>query len=98
MAGQNVQLDLDLVQDLVYICPMKKVNVHEAKTRLSELLNRVEGGEEITIAKAGRPVARLVPIREKATERVPGSAKGKVVIREDFDQPLPESLLREFEG
>ena len=89
---------LDLVLDLVYNCCMKQVNVHDAKTRLSEILSRVEGGEEITIARAGRPVARLVPIREKAGERVPGTAKGKVVIEKDFDKPLPVSVLREFEG
>jgi prevent-host-death family protein len=76
---------------------MKKVNVHEAKTKFSELLNRVEGGEEITIAKAGRPVARLVPIREKTGERIAGTAKGKVVIGKNFDEPLPESLRKEFE-
>jgi prevent-host-death family protein len=77
---------------------MKKVNVHEAKTKLSELLSRVEAGEEITIAKAGRPVARLVPVREKAIVRVAGTAKGKVAIGRDFDEPLPDSLLWEFEG
>jgi prevent-host-death family protein len=76
---------------------MKKVNVHEAKTKLSELLSRVEGGEEITIAKAGRPVARLVPVREKAVVRVAGTAKGKVAIGRDFDEPLPDPLLWEFE-
>lgn len=75
-----------------------KVNVHDAKTRLSELLSRVEGGEEITIARAGRPVARLVPVREKARERVAGTAKGKVRIGKDFDKPLPEHVLREYEG
>jgi prevent-host-death family protein len=77
---------------------MKKVNVHEAKTKLSELLSRVEAGEEITIAKAGRPVARLVPVREKAIVRVAGTAKGKVAVGRDFDEPLPDSLLWEFEG
>jgi prevent-host-death family protein len=76
---------------------MKKVNVHEAKTKLSELLSRVEAGEEITIAKAGRPVARLVPVREKAVVRVAGTAKGKVAIGRDFDEPLPDPLLWEFE-
>ena len=84
--------------DLVYYGQMKKVNVHEAKTRLSELLSCVEAGEEVTIAKAGRPVARLVPVREKPGTRVPGTAKGKVAIGKDFDEPLPDSLLREFEG
>lgn len=75
-----------------------KVNVHDAKTRLSELLSRVEGGEEIIIARAGRPVARLVPAREKARERVAGTAKGKVRIGKDFDKPLPGHVLREYEG
>lgn len=89
--------DLDLVHYLVYYGFMK-VNVHDAKTRLSELLSRVEGGEEITIARAGAPVARLVPIREKAHDRVAGTAKGKVRIEKDFDEPLPESILREYEG
>lgn len=75
-----------------------KVNVHDAKTRLSELLSRVEGGEEITIARAGRPVARLVPVREKVRERVAGTAKGKVRIGKDFDKPLPEFILHEYEA
>jgi prevent-host-death family protein len=77
---------------------MDQVNVHDAKTRLSELLSRVEGGEEITIARAGRPVARLVPVRTKTPKRVPGTAKGKVVIHENFDDPLPDAVLRDFEG
>lgn len=72
------------------------VNVTEAKTHLSRLLARVEAGEEIVIAKGGRPVARLVPYRSLAAKRVPGSAKGKIVIREDFDAPLPESILEQF--
>ncbi|HOW54112.1 MAG TPA: type II toxin-antitoxin system Phd/YefM family antitoxin [Syntrophorhabdaceae bacterium] len=75
-----------------------KVNVHDAKTRLSELLSRVESGEEIIIARAGRPVARLVPVREKARERIAGTAKGKVKIGKDFEKPLPESILREYEA
>jgi prevent-host-death family protein len=96
ISGRATQLDL--VHTLVYISLMKQVNIHDAKTRLSELLARVEAGEEITIAKAGRPVARLVPVREKAGERTPGTAKGKVMIGRDFEEPLPEQLLSEFEG
>jgi prevent-host-death family protein len=88
---------IDLVHHLVYYGPMR-VNIHEAKTRLSELLNRVESGEEIIIARAGTPIARLVPIRDKTAERVAGTAKGKVVIEKSFDEPLPESLLGEYEG
>ncbi|QAA76334.1 MAG: hypothetical protein BIP78_0568 [Candidatus Bipolaricaulis sibiricus] len=75
-----------------------RVNVHEAKTHLSRLLARVEGGEEVVIARAGRPIARLVPISERPDRRVPGTARGKVTIAPDFEAPLPESVLREFEG
>ena len=72
------------------------VNVHEAKTHLSRLLERVARGEEIVIAKAGRAVAKLVPL-EKAKRR-PGRLRGRLRLRDDFDAPLPESVLREFEG
>lgn len=73
-----------------------KVNVHEAKTHFSKLIERVLLGEEITIARAGRPVARLVPAVTRPTRRVPGSAAGKVQIADDFDAPLPDELLKEF--
>lgn len=75
-----------------------RVNVHEAKTHLSRLLARVEGGEEVVIARAGRPVARLVPMGERVNPRVPGTARGRVTISPEFDAPLPESVLRGFEG
>jgi prevent-host-death family protein len=70
-----------------------QVNVHEAKTHLSRLLSRVQAGEEIIIARAGRPVARLVPFRHRPAKRVAGTAKGKVKISADFDAPLPDALL-----
>jgi prevent-host-death family protein len=73
------------------------VNVHEAKTHLSRLLDRVSQGEEIVIARAGRPVARLVPVSEQPERREPGSASGRVVVGEDFDAPLPEEVLEAFE-
>ncbi len=73
------------------------VNIHEAKTHLSKLLDRVASGEEIVIAKAGRPVARLIPVEQKA-KRVPGTYKDVVVLSDDFDEPLPKELLDEFEG
>ncbi len=73
-----------------------KVNIHEAKTHFSKLLDRVGNGEEIIIAKAGKPVARLVPVAERPAQRVAGSAKGKVVIASDFDAPLPESIMEAF--
>jgi prevent-host-death family protein len=69
------------------------VNIHEAKTHLSQLLARVSSGEEVIITKAGKPVARLVPIVERPAHREPGSAAGKVVIMPDFDAPLPEDML-----
>jgi prevent-host-death family protein len=77
---------------------MVALNVHEAKTHLSRLLERVATGEEVVIAKAGRPVARLIPYSERPTRRVAGEDAGKVVIAEDFDAPLPDDLLAEFES
>jgi prevent-host-death family protein len=76
----------------------KAVNVHEAKTHLSRLLERVEAGEEIVIGRAGRPVARLVPYRTDRTPRQLGGWRGQVWIADDFDAPLPEELLRSFNG
>jgi prevent-host-death family protein len=66
------------------------VNIHQAKTHLSRLVEQVEAGEEIVIARAGRPVARLVPYRRSATPRVPGAWRGKVTIAADFDAPDAE--------
>jgi prevent-host-death family protein len=73
------------------------VNVHEAKTHFSRLLERVNRGEEIVIAKAGKPVALLVPYGEKPVKRNPGTAKGEVVIKRNFEAPLPKSLMNYFE-
>ena len=75
----------------------KTVNIHEAKTNLSKLLARVANGEEVIISKAGKPVAKLVSIARKPKKRLPGSAKGKVVIGKNFDAPLPKDLLKAFE-
>jgi prevent-host-death family protein len=72
------------------------VNVHEAKTHLSRLLIRVAAGEEIVIARAGRAVARLVPLERG--KRRPGRLKGRLSIGRDFDAPLPEAVLAGFEG
>jgi prevent-host-death family protein len=66
------------------------VNVYEAKTHLSKLLERVMNGEQIIIARAGKPVAILMPVAEILERRVPGIDAGKVVIEADFDAPLPE--------
>jgi prevent-host-death family protein len=74
------------------------VNIHEAKTRLSKLLRRVQLGEEIVIAKAGRPVARLAPLAERVSRRTPGSAKGLISLSANFDAPLPRNLQKTFEA
>ena len=77
---------------------MATVNIHEAKTHLSKLLRRVAAGEEITIARAGRPVARLVPAEPAAERRRLGMYAGEVAWSGDFDQPLPEGVVEAFEG
>ncbi len=77
---------------------MTQVNIHEAKTHLSRLLTRVVEGEEVVIAKAGKPVARLVPIERAPRRRVLGQDQGLFEVPEDFDDPLPEEILAGFEG
>lgn len=77
---------------------MKTVDIHEAKTHLSRLLKRVAAGEDVVIARAGRPIARLVPVAPPMGKRVLGSQKGKFIVPEDFDSPLPVHVLAEFEG
>jgi len=77
---------------------MLTVNMHEAKTQFSRLIARVEAGEEIIIARDGTPVARLVAIRQSPAKRVPGLDRGLFSVPEDFDAPLPEDILSEFES
>lgn len=74
------------------------VNIHEAKTHFSKLLERVRLGEEVIVAKAGNPIARLVPIEPLAKDRQPGSARGAVEIGKDFDGPLPPDISEAFGG
>ncbi len=69
-----------------------EVNIHEAKTHLSKLLERVAVGEEVIIAKAGKPVAKLVPLSEAPKTRILGSAKGEFVVPDDFNDPLPKEI------
>ncbi len=76
---------------------MTTVNIHEAKTHFSRLVDRVLQGEEVVIAKAGRPVARLVPLPPRVPRRTPGSARGLVEIGPEFDSPLPDEVRRGFE-
>lgn len=75
---------------------METVNIHQAKANLSRLIQRVEAGEEIVIARGGKPVARLVPRAPERKPRVFGRLKGRIKIADDFDDPLPDELLAAF--
>ena len=75
---------------------MDQINIHAAKTQFSKLIARVQNGEEILIAKAGRPVARLIPAGSR-TQRVPGSGRHALTIADNFDDPLPPELMKFFE-
>lgn len=77
---------------------MRIVNIHEAKTEFSKLIEAVAQVEEIVIAKAGKPAAMLVPMPVHKPMRKPGAMKGKIKIAADFDAPLPDDLLAAFEG
>lgn len=88
---------MDLVQDLVHNEAVQ-VNIHQTKTHLSKLLQRVAAGEEIIIAKAGVPVAKLVPIAQQRPKRKLGLYSGEIWIADDFDAPLPDDILAGFLG
>ena len=77
---------------------MKISNIHEAKSQLSKLIESALAGEEIVIAKAGKPLVRLIPYREDKQPRSPGGWEGKVIMRDDFDDELPTEILRGFMG
>jgi prevent-host-death family protein len=74
------------------------VNVHAAKSQLSRLLDAAVAGEEVIIAKAGKPVARLVPFEQKKERRKLGMLAGKLHVPDDFDDALPDDVLADFEG
>ena len=75
---------------------MTSINIHEAKTHFSKLIERVNAGEEIVVSKAGRPMALLIPFRRPQKERVPGSAKGQITLLPHFDEPLPQKIMKHF--
>jgi prevent-host-death family protein len=77
---------------------METVNLYQAKTKLSQLVERAAAGEEIVIAKAGRPLARLVPLAHRTGPRPLGLFAGQIVIGDDFDDPLPEDMEAAFRG
>ncbi len=77
---------------------MRTVNLYEAKTTLSQLVEDAAAGEEIVIAKAGRPLARLMPLPKAPGPRKFGTLAGKVKVGNDFDEPLPDDVLATFYG
>jgi prevent-host-death family protein len=77
---------------------MGVINIHAAKTQLSRLLDAAAAGEEVIIARAGKPVARLVPITAARQPRRLGTLAGKLHIPDDFDDPLPDEIVALFEG
>jgi prevent-host-death family protein len=76
---------------------MRTVNIHAAKTHLSRLVEEAAAGEEIVIAKSGKPLARLVSLQEPPKKRVLGRLRGKIIVPDDFDAPLPDEILSLFE-
>jgi prevent-host-death family protein len=77
---------------------MRLVNIHEAKTHFSRLLKRIAKGEEIVIARAGKPIARLTRYENSRTTRKGGQWKGQVWLSDDFDAPLPPDIDEAFQG
>jgi prevent-host-death family protein len=75
---------------------MKTINIHAAKTHLSSLVEEAAAGEEITIAKAGKPMARLVPLEKPDFRKTFGMLKGKIRVGDDFDAPLPPEIRKAF--
>lgn len=76
---------------------MKPVNIHEAKTQLSKLVEAATEGEEVVLARAGKPVARIVPIRKGTGRRTPGALKGKIRFGRGWNRPLTEQELASWE-
>lgn len=77
---------------------MSTYNIHEAKSQLSKLIEEMQQGEIVIIAKAGKPVAQLGPLRATGAKRVRGLLKGQIKLGPEFDEPLPTDLLEGFEG
>ena len=75
---------------------MNIINIHEAKTHLSRLIESVIAGEEVVIAKAGKPLVKLIPYEEIKQPRQPGGWEGKVTMSDDFDDELPQEILAGF--
>ncbi len=95
--GSSPLSQIDLVHDLVDNTDVLTYNVHEAKTHFSKLLARVAAGEEVLIAKAGEPVAKIVPVQSQQPRR-PDVLADSIWVADDFDAPLPDDMLDAFEG
>lgn len=93
-----VKLDQLFFEGYVQVVPPVVTNLYEAKTNLSQLVDRAAAGEEIVIAKNGVPQARLVPLARHPMPRRPGGWEGRMTISDDFDAPLPAELLAAFSG
>jgi prevent-host-death family protein len=74
------------------------INIHDAKTHLSRIVDDVAAGAEVIIAKAGKPMARLVPLESKVRAKKLGLLKGRIEVPDDFNAPLPPQVLADFEG
>ncbi len=77
---------------------MKRVNIYEAKTRLSQLVDEAASGSDVVIARAGRPVARLTRLQNSTRNRRLGLRDGRFRIPDDFNRPLPDAVIRDFDG
>lgn len=98
MGGGRHSRKLAKLASYWYHPPMTQVGMHEAKTKLSQLVERAESGEDIVIARRGKPVARLVPVeRTNGMARVRGSMRGQIWMADDFDE-LPEGFAEAFEA
>lgn len=77
---------------------MEKVQLHQAKARLSELVDRAQSGEEVVISRHGKAVAKLVGYQPGRVRRLGGVLRGKIKFRKGWDKPLPDDLIAAFEG
>jgi prevent-host-death family protein len=77
---------------------MQTFNIHDAKTHFSKLIEAVTHGEQVIIARAGKPIARLMAISAQTHDRKPGALKGQIRIASDFDAPLPDDIAASFNG
>lgn len=76
----------------------RQLNIHDAKTQLSKLIERTQEGEEFVIAKSGKPVAKLVPLTKSRPRRRLGLLNGKILVPDDFNESLPDEVIAQFEG